>query len=203
MKSKNSRMPYPSLFLLVPLIILALCFAACHENNTPKPKGYFRIDFPEKKYTTYHSDCNYSFEYPVYAVIAPFKGAEAEPCWINIEFPGYKGKIHLTYKALNHDLAKYVEDIHTLAYKHIIKADDIIEKPVSYPDRKVYGLVYDIRGNTASSMSFYLTDSSRNFLSGALYFSVIPNKDSLAPVIRFFTQDINHLIETLNWNNQK
>jgi gliding motility-associated lipoprotein GldD len=185
------------------LIILALCLAGCHENNIPKPKGYFRIDFPEKKYTTYQSDCNYSFEYPVYAVITPFKGAEAEPCWINIEFPGYKGKIHLTYKALNNDLAKYVEDIHTLAYKHIIKADDIIEIPVSYPDRKVYGLIYDIRGNTASSMSFYLTDSSRNFLSGALYFSVIPNKDSLAPVIRFFTRDINHLVETLNWNNQK
>jgi gliding motility-associated lipoprotein GldD len=185
------------------LIILALCLAGCHENNIPKPKGYFRIDFPEKKYTTYQSDCNYSFEYPVYAVITPFKGAEAEPCWINIEFPGYKGKIHLTYKALNNDLAKYVEDIHTLAYKHIIKADDIIEIPVSYPDRNVYGLIYDIRGNTASSMSFYLTDSSRNFLSGALYFSVIPNKDSLAPVIRFFTRDINHLVETLNWNNQK
>jgi gliding motility-associated lipoprotein GldD len=182
--------------------MIALCMAGCKENNTPKPKGYFRIDFPEKKYTTYQSECNYSFEYPVYAIITPFKGADAGPCWINIEFPGYKGKIHLTYKALNNDLSRYVEDIHTLAYKHIIKADDIIEKPVSFPDRKVYGLIYDIRGNTASSMSFYLTDSSRNFLSGALYFSVIPNKDSLAPVIRFFTQDINHLVETLNWNHQ-
>ena len=203
MKLKNKRLPYTVLSLFSGVIIIALCLAGCHENNTPKPKGYFRIDFPEKRYTTYRSDCNYSFEYPVYAVITPFKGAEEEPCWINIEFPGYKGKIHLTYKALNNDLAKYVEDIHTLAYKHIIKADDIIEKPVSYPDRKVYGLIYDIRGNTASSMSFYLTDSSRNFLSGALYFSVIPNKDSLAPVIRFFTRDINHLVETLNWSNQK
>jgi len=203
MKLKNKRLPYTVLSLFSGVIIIALCLAGCHEKNTPKPRGYFRIDFPEKRYTTYRSDCNYSFEYPVYAVITPFKGAEEEPCWINIEFPGYKGKIHLTYKALNNDLAKYVEDIHTLAYKHIIKADDIIEKPVSYPDRKVYGLIYDIRGNTASSMSFYLTDSSRNFLSGALYFSVIPNKDSLAPVIRFFTRDINHLVETLNWSNQK
>jgi len=181
---------------------MGLCLAGCQENYTPKPKGYFRIDFPEKKYVPYYSDCNYSFEYPAYAVITPYKGADVEPCWINIEFPGYKGKIHLTYKELHNDLGKYVEDVHTLAYKHIIKADDIIEKPVSFPDRKVYGLVYDIRGNTASSLSFYLTDSSRNFISGALYFSVIPNKDSLAPVIRFFTQDINHLVETLNWKNE-
>jgi len=185
------------------VIILVICLAGCKKNYTPKPRSYFRIDFPEKKYVTYESECPYSFEYPVYATIAPFKGAGAEPCWINIEFPGYKGKIHMTYKTVNNDLAKYVEDVRTLAYKHIIKADDIVEKPVSFPDRNVYGLVYDIRGNTASSLSFYLTDSSRNFLSGALYFSVIPNKDSLAPVVRFFSQDIYHLIETLNWNNQK
>jgi gliding motility-associated lipoprotein GldD len=185
------------------IIILVFCLAGCQENYTPKPKSYFRIDFPEKKYITYESDCPYSFEYPVYAVIAPFKGSGSEPCWINIEFPGYKGKIHLTYKSVNNDLSRYVEDVRTLAYKHIIKADDIIEKPVSFPDRNVYGLIYDIRGNTASSLSFYLTDSSRNFLSGALYFSVIPNKDSLAPVVRFFSQDIQHLIETLNWKNHK
>jgi gliding motility-associated lipoprotein GldD len=174
--------------------------ADCHRTYTPKPKSYFRIDFPEKKYTTYHSECNYSFEYPVYGVVVPYRGPDAEPCWINVEFPGFRGKIHLTYKTLDHNLGTYVEDIHTLAYKHIIKADDIIEKPVSYPERKVYGLIYDIRGNTASSLSFFLTDSTRNFLSGSLYFSVVPNKDSLAPVIRFFSEDINHLIETLRWN---
>ena len=67
-------------------------------------------------------------------------------------------------------LQNYVEDIRTLAYKHIIKADDIIEKPVSYPDRKYMVLIYDIRGNTASSLSFYLTDSSRNFLKRGLVF---------------------------------
>ena len=151
------------------------------------PKVISGLIFPKKNILLITATAITVLNIPVYATITPFKGAGAEPCWINIEFPGYKGKIHITYKTLNNDLAKYVEDIHTLAYKHIIKADDIIEKPVSYPDRKVYGLIYDIRGNTASSLSFYLTDSSRNFLSGALYFSVIPNKDSLAPVIRFFT----------------
>ncbi len=199
MKLKNSDCLRIRLFALIVLAGMAGVMKIILQN----PRVISGLIFRRKNIPPTTATCNYSFEYPVYAIITPFKGAGAEPCWINIEFPGYKGKIHLTYKALNNDLAKYVEDIHTLAYKHIIKADDIIEKPVSFPDRKVYGLIYDIRGNTASSMSFYLTDSSRNFLSGALYFSVIPNKDSLAPVIRFFTQDINHLIETLNWNNQK
>jgi gliding motility-associated lipoprotein GldD len=162
--------------------------------------GYFRIDLPEKSYRTYQSACNYSFDYPVYGEIVPYTGNDAEPCWINIEFPDYKGTIHLTYKKLNNDLAVYAEDIRLLAYKHIIKADDIIEKPFYFPERDVYGMIYDIRGNTASSMNFFITDSSRNFLSGALYFNVQPNKDSLAPVIDFFTEDIEHLINTFSWN---
>lgn len=182
------------------LVLVVTLVTGCHETVTPKPKAYFRIDFPEKQYLPYQSECGYRFEYPGYGKITPFQGAQAEPCWINIEFPGYKGKIHLTYKKIQNDPSIYAEDIRTLAYKHMIKADDIIEKPVSFPERDVYGMVYDIRGNTASSLSFYLTDSTANFLSGALYFSVMPNKDSLAPVIRFFSQDIDHLIETLHWN---
>ncbi len=180
--------------------IVSLFTPGCHEEYTPKPRSYFRIDFPEKQYTTYQSDCDYSFEYPLYAVIKPYQGPGAEPCWINVEFPGYRGKIHLTFKPLHGDLATFVEDVHTLAYKHIIKADDILEKPVSIPDRKVYGLIYEIQGNTASSLSFYVTDSIRHFLSGALYFSVEPNKDSLAPVVRFFSEDVDHLINTLTWD---
>jgi gliding motility-associated lipoprotein GldD len=183
------------------LALFSVCLTGCHKNYTPKPRSYFRIDFPEKKYVSYHSEgCPYSFEVPVYAKVVPFEGRMAEPCWINIEFPGYKGVLHITYKTISNNLSSYVEDIHTLAYKHSIKADDIIEKPFYYPERKVNGILYDIRGNTASSLSFFVTDSTRNFLSGALYFNVIPNKDSLAPVIQFFSADVQHLIETINWN---
>jgi gliding motility-associated lipoprotein GldD len=182
-------------------LLMILMASACKEHYTPKPRSYYRIDFPEKKYIPWHSeDCSYSFEVPVYARVVPFSGRTAEPCWFNIEFPGYKGVLHITYKALNHNLNTYAEDVRTLAYKHSIKADDIIEKPFTYADRNVKGIIYDIRGNTASSFSFFATDSTSNFLSGALYFNVIPNKDSLAPVIQFFTADVEHLIRTLKWN---
>lgn len=196
----NSAMKQFSI-LLVLCMLLVLASTGCRKSYTPRPRSYYRIDFPEKKYIPYHAKgCNYSFEIPVYARVVPFTGSMAEPCWINIEFPGYKGVMHLTYKTLNDNLNTYVEDVRTLAYKHSIKADDIIEKPFYFPDRNVHGIVYDIRGNTASSLSFFATDSTENFLSGALYFNVIPNKDSLAPVIQFFSADIEHLIKTLKWN---
>jgi gliding motility-associated lipoprotein GldD len=180
--------------------LMLITVTACRKTFYPKPRAYFRIDLPEKAYQVYSSECPYSFEYPVYGIIRNYEGKDAEPCWINIEFPYFKGKMHLTYKPVKKNLALYVEDIRTLAYKHIIKADDIIERPFYYPERKVFGILYDIEGNTASSINFFATDSTRNFLSGSLYFSVHPNADSLSPVIRFFRTDIEHLIETLHWN---
>jgi gliding motility-associated lipoprotein GldD len=200
MKMNNLIFHRSNWTIFMPFAIIVMIIASCHKEYTPKPRSYYRIDFPEKKYRIYKSECNYSFDCPVYAKINPYPGKDAEPCWINIEFPEFKGKIHITYKTLHNNLASHIEDIRTLAYKHSIKADDIIEVPFSYPDRNVYGLMYDIRGNTASSMSFFITDSTNNFLSGSLYFNVVPNKDSLAPVIRFFTEDIKHLIETFHWN---
>jgi len=185
-----------SLFFFIILISLT----ACKKNYLPRPRGYFRIDFPEKRYQTYKSDCQYTFEYPVYAKIVKYDNHRTEPCWINIEFPSYKGKIHITYWPLKDNLFQHMEDVRILAYKHIIKADDIIENPIIYPERNVYGIFYDIKGNTACSASFYITDSTDNFLSGALYFSVKPNSDSLAPVIKFFKEDMQHLIETFEWN---
>ena len=197
MNKKYTLLQHSGIALFIVTAIMAMSFAGCKKSYTPKPRSYFGIDFPEKQYQPYISDCQYGFEVPVYATVIPFRGKE--PCWINIDFPAYKGTIHITYKKLNNDLNQHVEDIHTLAYKHIIKADDIIEQPFAFPERKVYGMIYDIKGNTASSMSFFATDSSDHFLSGALYFRVIPNKDSLAPVISFFSADVKHLIETIYW----
>lgn len=182
------------------ILILVILLSACKSEFTPKPRGYFRIDFPDKKYQQYTSDCPYTFEYPVYGVIVDYNNYNAEPCWIDIEFPQNKGKIHITYKTLDNNLASHTEDIRTLAYKHLIKADDIIETRINYPERNVFGLIYNIEGNTASSVSFFVTDSIKNFLSGALYFNVRPNKDSLGPVIKFFKKDIKHFLETFNWN---
>ncbi len=176
-----------------------LLMVSCSNRSTPRPKGYPRIDLPEKSYRQYRSNCDFGFEYPVYAQVVPYSGADAEPCWINIEFPAYKGTIHLTYKKVNGNLGTYLEDLHTLVYKHTIRADDIIETPFYYPEKDVYGMVYDIKGNAASSVSFFITDSTRNFLSGALYFRVNPNRDSLAPVIDFFFEDIEHMISTFTW----
>jgi gliding motility-associated lipoprotein GldD len=184
---------------LCKLFIIVLCLSSCRHNDIPKPRGYYRIDFPEKKYHLFDSVYPFSFEYPIYGKIVKDTDRNAEPFWMNVEFKQYKAKIHLSYKPVNKNVTKFIEDAHTLAYKHSIKADAIDENLVTDEKRKVYGLVYEIRGNAASSVQFYVTDSLKNYLRGSLYFETQPNKDSLSPAIDFFRKDILHLIETLKW----
>lgn len=171
----------------------------CQSAPIPKPRGYFRLEFPEKQYRVLDSTFPYRFSYPTYGYIVKDKYSASEKYWINIEFPRYKAKIHISYKEVHGNIDTLIEDIRTLAYKHTIKADAINEKLFSNPEKKVYGILYDIRGNAASSFQFYVTDSVKHFLRGALYFSVHPNKDSLAPAIEFFGKDMTYLIETLEW----
>jgi len=72
------------------------------------------------------------------------------------------------------------------------------------PDHEVYGLIYDIKGSdAASSYQFYLTDSLSKFVRGALYFNLVPNNDSLSPVIDFLKVDLEHMITSFRWKNQE
>jgi gliding motility-associated lipoprotein GldD len=168
---------------------------------TPRRRGYFRIALPEKKYVTYNKDCPFTFEYPVYAQVFADTENSAEPCWLNIVFPRFKAKIYLSYKVINGNLNQYIEQSRMFAVKHEVKASAIDEHDYSDTATKVYGLVYDISGDAASNMQFYLTDSAKNFVRGALYFYSIPNKDSLYPVLNFIKLDIEQMVKTFRWKS--
>ena len=175
---------------------------SCNNEYTPKPRGYFRLALPEKKYALLDSIYPYTFEYPAYARITNDPQSPQEVNWINIEMPAFHGRIHISYKPLTdkNSLVQYTEDTRTLAFKHMAKASGIRQIAISDPDRKMYGIVYELNGMSAASpYQFYLTDSTRHWLRGSLYFDAIPNNDSLAPVIDFVKTDIQHLFETIRW----
>lgn len=191
-----------TIILLVGIAAILILMAACNSDYTPKPKGYFRIALPEKHYTLLDSTLPYSFEYPTYARITNDPLSPEETTWINLEMSVLKGRIHISHKPLpdKKSLIQYTEDSRTLAYKHIAKASSIDQIAINDPARKVYGLVYEIKGmGAASPYQFYLTDSTNHFLRGSLYFDVSPNNDSLSPVITFVQKDIQRIIETLKW----
>jgi gliding motility-associated lipoprotein GldD len=183
------------------ILFLGAVFFSCHEKPVPKPAGYFRIDFQKKSYQSLPTGYPYVFDIPVYAYPVPDKSAKGDPGWINIEFPAHKAELHLSYKIVNGNLPVYTEESRNLAYEHTLKASSIEEKIFIHRAAKVSGTVYYINGNAASPMQFYLTDSARHFLRGALYIRATPNIDSLKPVIDYLKTDIIRMMETLRWND--
>ena len=186
-------------FVLILCILLLSCNSEDNDTIAPKPKAYFRLSFPQKKYVKYDSVCPFTFEMPVYSKMSRDKNYGAEPCWLNLNFITFNGTLHLSYKPVNGNIKGYLEDTYTLASKHQIKASGIEEKLISRGSSNVHGLIYEIGGNAASSVQFFLTDSIHHFLRGALYFNAVPNTDSISPVIEFIKKDIYHMIETFEW----
>lgn len=183
------------------IALVLILFSACSDDDyyAPKPKGYYRISFPEKTYQKFDSDCPFTFDHPTYSKVFRDRRNVAEPCWMNLEFPKFNATLHISYKELKGDFLKYLEDSRTLAVKHQVKASGMEELPVIKDSSNVFGLIYRIEGNTASSLQFHLTDSTNHFLRASLYFNCKPNKDSLAPVLEYITEDVNRFIENFEW----
>jgi gliding motility-associated lipoprotein GldD len=188
------------------IVVILLAGFSCRQVAVPKPRGHFRIDLPKKQYVTFNEqngnskDTPFSFEYPSYGQLSFQFENKTTPGWFNIEFPSYHAKIYLTYKDVNNNFEALMEQTYKMNVKnHITKAEAINEQEFNDKGNKVYGVLYDLKGNTASAVQFYVTDSVTHYLRGSLYFSAEPDADSLAPVIAFFREDVIHMIETLKW----
>ena len=180
-----------------------MALAGCGGRNyTPLPRGYFRIDLPKHEYFSFDTTYPYSFEYPVYAEVDDYSYDPQKKYWINVRIPQFKATVYISYKPVDNNLDTYLEDSYALVSKHIPKADNISDSIIVNRDKNIFGLTYSIEGiGTASPYQFFITDSANHFLRGALYFDIVPNNDSLQPVIEFLTEDIHHMINSLKWNN--
>lgn len=188
------------------LLPFSLYLFSCNTNYTvDKKRGYFKIDFPEKKYQLFDQPgYPYAFEYPVYANIIKdttfFETRPENDWWINIEFPQFHSKVFVSYKEIGkYKFDSLVNDAFQLSYKwHVNKASAIEPQAFRTPNN-IDGIYFSLEGNTASANQFFLTDSTKHFLRGALYFDATPNEDSLSIVNNFLKKDLQHLINTLRW----
>ncbi|GAB4093822.1 gliding motility lipoprotein GldD [Flaviaesturariibacter terrae] len=191
--------------ILISLLTL-LSLVACNSDYTVKPRGYFRIALPKKEYRRFdRPGYPYTFEYPVYGEVLQdslfFEDRAENPYWINIDFPQFGGRIHISYKEIGrrNKFDSLIADAYEMSYKqHTYKASAIDRKPFTTPNG-IEGVFISLRGNTATATQFFVTDSTKHFLRGALYFATTPNEDSLKPVNDFLRKDVEHLINTLQW----
>ncbi|UQD55273.1 gliding motility lipoprotein GldD [Flavobacterium sp. K5-23] len=176
--------------------VLSIVFMTfgCKEDVLPKPSGYLRLDYHEAKYMAFENQCPFTFEMNADAVI---KGEK--DCGFTITYPKMKATIYLTYKPVNQDINTLLRDAQKLTYEHVIKADDILEQPFLNPNKKVYGMFYQVEGNAATNSQFYVTDSTKHFVTGSVYFYAKPNFDSIMPAASYIKNDMQRLMETLKW----
>ncbi|MFM9005892.1 MAG: hypothetical protein ACKOSR_10385 [Flavobacteriales bacterium] len=191
------------IIIFLSVALLALCLYGFFSEGkplVPKPRGYFRIDLPEKAYRDYDAVCPFTIPVPQYAEVELFKDRmSADSCWFNLYFPKYKARLHCTYLSAHGRLDALVRDAYEFAAKHEMMASGMKRTLLEDSARDVYGIIYDIEGEAASNLQFFLTDSAEHFLRASLYFSNAPNPDSIAPVLAYLRADIFHLAEALQW----
>lgn len=179
--------------LVFSISILALLLS-CTRPATPKEYGYFRIALPPHEYinaqrSTFNAQCSTATQ------LQPLDS----PGWFNIHYPALNATIHCSYMPVHNNLKSLIDDSEEFVYSHTVKASAIPEQAYSDPVNRVYGVYYELEGNTATPAQFWVTDSTRHFFRASVYIDCIPNQDSLAPVIDYLQTDCRVLIESLRW----
>ena len=178
------------------ILITAMVFAACRKPATPKPYGYCRIAIPDTAYTPLDAQSlPYNFDISANAHVE-YRDTVG---WIDVVYPTLNAKIYCTYHRIRNNLRELSDDANGFIYKHAVMADAIPEQGYENPTQKVFGVYYDLKGNTASPLQIVLTDSTKHFFRAALYFYATPNQDSLAPVTEYMRHDMRRMVESFRW----
>ncbi|MGY5355249.1 gliding motility lipoprotein GldD [Wenyingzhuangia sp. IMCC45467] len=182
--------------LLPVFLSFSFFITSCNNNVVPKPNGYLKLNYPKATYQKSNSQLPYSFKYSTQAIFNL-----QHNLWSDLHYPKLKADINMTYQKVDNNIKDLISDAEKLTYKHALKADNIEMHPYENTHKKVYAKLFEVSGNAASSIQFQVTDSTKHFLSGALYFNTSPNYDSILPAINYIKKDIEMLIETLEWKN--
>ncbi len=182
-----------------------MVLVSCGEDDVPKPKAFLRLQYPETKYKGVQlPDTEVRFQVNTLVDGVTFKAipSTTKSYGINLEYSPLKATVFLTYKAVAgrpEYLRAFLRDAQKLTFEHTKKADEIPAYPYEDANRKVYGVLSEVKGNVASPLQFYVTDSLNHFLTGSLYFNAKPNYDSILPAINYVQKDLRHIMESLAW----
>jgi gliding motility-associated lipoprotein GldD len=181
---------------LVVLALILMGMTSCEKNWLPKPPGYNKIDLPRHDYTRLTGEFPYELDFSSASRVEPDSFNLSEKSWINLNYKDFGAKVHLTYKKIDGKSMKF--DAFKLTAKHQIKAYGIEEGVLITPNGYT-AVVAELSGEVPTQFQFFVTDSTRHFLRGALYFNTAMKNDSLAPVIEYIKIDMTHLMNSVKF----
>lgn len=181
-------------------IVIAVALASCTQPPVPKPKGYFRIEIPNRTYDEVEVGCGLALEKPQYSkleLVETDKSGDA--CWFNMHYPLFNARLHCTSLEMRDNLVDLMNDAQDMVFSHEKKANGISRIRVQNDEKNLYGVMYHIGGPVATPIQFFVTDSTDHFLRGSLYFNHAPNADSTAPVVNALLEDVERLMKSATW----
>lgn len=183
------------------LFLSPFLFSSCggNEISIPKPPTYLRMNLPRHNYKLYSNSCPYMFEISEIFQVEDVMDESGLSCHKEIKLGPLNGVIHFSYINMVEPLSRYVNYSNDKVDEHKIKANSIEDVNIIREEDRVFGTFFELKGDVATPFQFYLTDSTKRFVSGVVYFNCVPNYDSLKPSLDYLKLDLMKLVNTFKW----
>jgi gliding motility-associated lipoprotein GldD len=189
-------------------LFILIFINSCETVELPKPHAYLRLDYPEPNYVDMSfGNTNSNFQ---------INNVDTSVFDLNIDgnndlllskkiiYPSMKAEILLEYYKIskNNKLSYRLKNLNDFTSIHLKKISSIAKVQEFIDDQKrVYASIINIRGDVTSPYQFYATDSTTNLVIGILNLKAKTKYDSILPSLNYLKNDIYHLIESINWND--
>ena len=177
----------------LPLVLFTIFFS-CVDSNLPKQSAFLRIEFPEPNYI------NLNFFYNLSAADINV----INPKQFSLNYPKMNLVVDMSLNKISNaeDLENNFRDFSLTLETHSKKSNGMFVREYEDIDNRVYAKIFEMRGDVASPIQFYLTDSISNFINGSLNLKFKSKYDSIFPTIQYVKNDILVLVESLNWSSR-
>ncbi len=190
----NSRIVFS---LLISFFILG----ACKEDSPiPKPPTYLKANLPAHNYHKEVVEDLFSFDVSDLYTLKSSNNCNYNYCEQEIDLGReINGVINLFYKRVAHKDS--LPSLINFSNKEVC-IHRTYKIFITFKLKRVFGTLFELKGNVATNYQFYLTDSTENFLRGEVLLNCVPNYDSLRNVLAYIKEDLEVMMNTFEWKKK-
>ena len=185
-------------FNIICSLYFLFTFFSCENNSSlPKQDAYLRIEFNKPNYLTHKSqNSKINFFYNASSSSLNYISART----INLDYKKLGMSLDLSFDKLNDEteLTNYLRDFNLLLDAHTKRSNGFLIKEFENRNYSTYGKLYEFRGDVASPIQFFLTDSINNFIHGSVNMTVKSKYDLIYPSVQYIKNDILVFFESIN-----
>ena len=185
-------------FNIICSLYFLFTFFSCENNSSlPKQDAYLRIEFNEPNYLI-HKSQNSKINFLYNTSSSSLESISART--INLDYKKLGMSLDLSFDKLNDEteLTNYLRDFNLLLDAHTKRSNGFLIKEFENRNYSTYGKLYEFRGDVASPIQFFLTDSINNFIHGSLNMTFKSKYDSIYPSVQYIKNDILVFFESIN-----